>query len=100
MTCSESTALSFFVILLVALIVLGPDGLRMVLQGIRSTVEWLKGLSGRLRESSPELRGLHKPDEEILLDLNQYNPAEIIRQAVREESAAWVRQLEGKDRTP
>lgn len=89
----------FFVILFVGLIVAGPSGLRTAFQSFRSFVAWAQGLSKRLRLSTQDLRELDSAAQvKTGTNLSRYNPSEIIRQAVREETQAWIRQLEGREK--
>lgn len=84
----------FLLLLFVCFVVLGPKGLKQALNAFRKLVEWGKAASARLREETqfdPSVLGL---DELSLgdLDLKQYDPREMVRQAVREEMDAWMRQ--------
>lgn len=83
----------FLLLLFVCFVVLGPKGLKQALSAFRKVVDWGKAASARLREETqfdPSTLGL---DEFQLqnLDLKQYDPREMVRQAVREEMDAWMK---------
>ncbi len=85
------------VLLFVFLVVLGPKGLQQALTGFKSLVAWGRSFSQKLREESRidlSSTGLADMNWEEF-DLSQYDPREIIRQAVREEMDAWVAQAKG-----
>lgn len=86
----------FLVIVCVALAVLGPDQLSHALRGLRRAVDWFKRESTALRRSSggelselgvdlSALERLHSPD---------YDPRAMVREAVRDEMQAWIRESE------
>lgn len=85
------------VLLLVFLVVLGPKGLHQALTGFKKLVTWVRSQSQRLREeskldlSSAGLDGFDWSE----FDLSEYDPREIIRQAVKEEMDAWIDQAKG-----
>lgn len=85
------------VLLFVFLIVLGPKGLQQALRGFKQAVAWGRALSRRLREESKmDLSGTGFAEVDWSeFDLSQYDPREIIRQAVREEMDAWIEQAKG-----
>jgi sec-independent protein translocase protein TatB len=84
----------FVIILIVALVIMGPEHVVGLLKTFRNLVDGAKRWSARLRaESTTDLSGvlpanLDLPD----LDLRQYDPRAIVRQAVHEEMHAWMEQ--------
>lgn len=80
------------VILIVAILVLGPSGFTQAIRGFRSMVELAKSWSSRLREEAQRdslgIEGFELPK----VDLREYDPREIVREAVREEMEAWMKQ--------
>lgn len=80
------------VILIVAILVLGPAGFTQAIRGFRSLVDLAKSWSRRLREEAQRdslgVEGFELPH----VDLREYDPREIVREAVREEMEAWMKQ--------
>lgn len=91
------------VLLLVAVLVVGPKGVAQALRAFRKAVDWGKELSASLREevqSNSEGKGLGLEDlglEDLglddlqQLDLSKYDPRQVIREAVKEEMEAWMK---------
>ena len=83
----------FLVILLVAALVVGPEGVVQALKTFKSVIATLKGWSARLREetrhdmSDVTLPGIDWSN----IDLREYDPREMVRQAVREEMEEWMK---------
>ncbi|MDN5963855.1 MAG: hypothetical protein L0H81_04860 [Actinomyces sp.] len=83
----------FLVILLVAALVVGPEGVVQALRTFKSVIATLKGWSARLREetrhdmSDVTLPGIDWSN----IDLREYDPREMVRQAVREEMEEWMK---------
>ena len=94
-------ATEFVVLATVVVLVLGPKGLAQALAAFRRGVEYFRTLSARLREESGMRDGAAALGELGLkdLDLRQYDPREILRQAVREEMTAWTTSV-GTSATP
>ncbi|MCI1642789.1 MAG: hypothetical protein LKI27_10160 [Actinomyces sp.] len=92
----------FVIILIVALVIMGPEHIVGLLKAFRNLVDGAKRWSARLRaESTADLSGalpanLDLPD----LDLRQYDPRAIVRQAVHEEMHAWMEQTARTPATP
>lgn len=85
------SSVELFIILVVVVLVLGPSGFTQALRGFRRLVETVRTWSGRLREEAgPAPLGDLDLDLSSL-DLRQYDPREIVRQAVREEMDAWTK---------
>lgn len=84
----------FIVILIVAVIVLGPEAITGALRGFRKLVDAAKGFSARVREeTSADLRasGLQNVDLSAF-DMRGLDPRQMIREAVQEEMEAWARE--------
>ena len=89
------------ILLFVFLVVLGPKGLQQALRGFKQAVAWVRSFSQKLREESKidlSSTGLVDVDWSEF-DLSQYDPREIIRQAVREEMDAWIEQAKGSSQS-
>jgi sec-independent protein translocase protein TatB len=87
-----STA-EFLVLLVLAVLVTGPKGLVQILRLFRKAIGQFRAFSAKLREET-NLGGIAadlKLDP-AQLDLRQYDPRAMVRQAVREEMEAWSRQ--------
>lgn len=87
------SSVELFIILVVVVLVLGPSGFAQAMRGFRRLVETVRTWSSRLREESgPQSLGDLDLDLDLSsLDLRQYDPREIVRQAVREEMDAWAK---------
>jgi hypothetical protein len=83
----------FLVILLVAALVVGPDGVVQALKTFRNVIATLKGWSARLREETRrDMSDTALPSVDwSAFDLREYDPREMVRQAVREEMEEWVK---------
>lgn len=85
------SSVELFIILIVVVLVLGPSGFTQALRGFRRLVDAARTWSSRLREEAgPAPLGDLDLDLSSL-DLRQYDPREIVRQAVREEMDAWAK---------
>lgn len=85
------SSVELFIILIVVVLVLGPSGFTQALRGFRRLVDTVRTWSSRLREEAgPAPLGDLDLDLSSL-DLRQYDPREIVRQAVREEMDAWAK---------
>lgn len=85
------SSVELFIILIVVVLVLGPAGFAQAMRGFRRLVETARTWSSRLREEAgPAPLGDLDLDLSSL-DLRQYDPREIVRQAVREEMDAWAK---------
>lgn len=91
-------ASEFLVIVLVLLALVGPKGLTQALKAFHKVVAWGRSVSAKLREESAvDLSGTGLEQLNIdRLDLRQYDPRQVIRQAVQEEMNAWIEQAQGK----
>ena len=79
-------------LLFVIVVFLGPKGFKQAVDAFKKVVAWGRSASTRLREDSQINLGDMGLSELDLsdLDLKQYDPREIVRQAVREEMEAWM----------
>lgn len=96
------SSVELVVILVVVVLTIGPQGLAQALRAFRQVVDLGRSWSARLREEAQrDAVGLDDVDLGDLgrLDLRQYDPREIVRQAVREEMEAWTRQAEPRPGT-
>ncbi|WP_324653576.1 hypothetical protein [Georgenia sp. H159] len=88
------SSVELVILLVVVVLTIGPKGLAQALRGFRQAVGFVRSWSARLREEAQResvdvgLDGL----DLSRLDLRQYDPREIVRQAVREEMEAWTAQ--------
>ncbi|WP_300047403.1 MULTISPECIES: hypothetical protein [Trueperella] len=84
----------FFIILIVAVIVLGPEAIISALRGLRKAVDAAKGFSARVREeTTADLQGAGLADLDLsALDMRDLDPRQMIREAVHEEMEAWMKQ--------
>lgn len=83
----------FFIILVVAVLVLGPEAITGALRGFRKAVDVARGFSARLREETTrdmEKAGLEGIDLSAF-DMRGLDPRQIIREAVHEEMEAWAK---------
>ena len=86
------SSVELVVILVVVVLTIGPKGLAQALRAFRQAVDLVRSWSARLREEARrDAVGLDDVDLSRL-DLRQYDPREIVRQAVREEMEAWTTQ--------
>ncbi len=84
----------FVVILIVALVIMGPEHVAGALKAFRKLVEAARRWSARLRaESSNDLSGVLPQGLDLpTFDLSQYDPRAMVRQAVQQEMHAWMEQ--------
>lgn len=84
----------FFIILIVAVIVLGPEAIISALRGLRKAVDAAKGFSARVREErTADPQGASLADLDLsALDMRDLDPRQMIREAVHEEMEAWMKQ--------
>lgn len=87
--------------MLVLLVLVGPKGIAQVLRAFRKAVAWGRSVSAKLREESAiDLSGTGLEQLNLDgLDLRQYDPRQIIRQAVQEEMDAWIEQAQSRGST-
>lgn len=87
------SSVELLIIVVVVVLVLGPSGFAQALRGFRRLVDTARTWSSRLREEagSQPLGDLDLDLDLSSLDLRQYDPREIVRQAVREEMDAWAK---------
>ncbi|PWF27727.1 translocase [Ancrocorticia populi] len=97
-------ATELLVILVVTLVLIGPESVIHALKWFKSAIEVLKRWSGRLREetkvemSDLDFSPLNLGGTDLSsFDLRDYNPREMVRQAVREEMDAWMTQVSGHE---
>lgn len=90
------------VLLLVCVIVVGPKGVAQAMRAFRKAVNWGKQISASLREevhssTDGQALGLKELgiDDLQQLDLSQYDPRQVIREAVKEEMEAWMKGQSG-----
>ncbi|MFC5369950.1 twin-arginine translocase TatA/TatE family subunit [Arcanobacterium bovis] len=81
----------FVVILLVALLVLGPKSIAQFLHVFKNGVTKAKQFSARLREESRAENYVPSIDLSEF-DMRGLDPRQIIRDAVQEEMRAWMKQ--------
>ncbi|MBM7825569.1 sec-independent protein translocase protein TatB [Arcanobacterium pluranimalium] len=81
----------FVVILLVALLVLGPKSIAQFLHVFKNGVTKAKQFSARLREESRAENYVPSIDLSEF-DVRGLDPRQIIRDAVQEEMQAWMKQ--------
>ena len=84
-----------FVLLIVAALIMGPKNVAQVLHGLRKLLETLRKWSAQLRnEASMDLSAFGLgPDEAARFkdfDLRQYDPRQMVKEAVQEEMNAWL----------
>ncbi len=92
----------FVVILIVALVIMGPEHVAGALKAFRKLVEAARRWSARLRaESSNDLSGVLPQGLDLpTFDLSQYDPRAMVRQAVQQEMHAWMEQAAHAPTTP
>lgn len=90
----------FLVILVVAALVVGPTGVVQALRTFRSVIATVRGWSAKLREETRrDMTDVDLPGFDwSSIDLREYDPREMVRQAVREEMEEWMKA--GSTRTP
>ncbi|WP_273488707.1 hypothetical protein [Ancrocorticia populi] len=94
----------FIVIVLIAAFVLGPKNVAQAVVGFRKIVEKARTWSARVRqETTVDLGslGFDTSDVEKLrnLKLADYDPRQMVRQAVQEEMAEWMKATSGAGAT-
>lgn len=83
------------VIIVSAIMFMGPKNVAQLMGGIRKAIQTLRGWSASIRgEMAVDLTSLGLDPKEIQklkgLDLRQYDPRQMVREAVQEEMAAWI----------
>lgn len=83
----------FLVILVVAALVVGPTGVVQALRTFRSVIATVRGWSAKLREETRrDMTDVDLPGFDwSSIDLREYDPREMVRQAVREEMDEWMK---------
>lgn len=89
-----------FVLLIIAALVMGPKNVAQALHGLRYLLEMVRGWSAKLRtETSVDLSilGIDASDVEKIknFNLSQYDPRQMVREAVQEEMNAWIAATSG-----
>lgn len=84
------SSVEMLVLVVVIVLTMGPKGLAQAMRALRKATDFLKSWSGQLREEARR-QELSMPDLGDL-DLRQYDPRQIVREAVQEEMAAWFDQ--------
>lgn len=84
------SSVEMLVLVVVIVLTMGPKGLAQAMRGLRKVTDFLKSWSRQLREEARR-QELSMPDLGDL-DLRQYDPRQIVREAVQEEMAAWFDQ--------
>lgn len=84
------------IILVVAVLVVGPKGVAQAMSAFRKTVAKAKEFSARLREETAvDLSGTAIPKMDLSgFDLRGLDPRVMIREAVAEEMDAWMKQAQ------
>lgn len=88
------------VVLVVAALVMGPKNVAQALYGLRKLLDVIRQWSAKLRQDSAfdlSSLGINPADVEKLknLDLSQYDPRQMVREAVQEEMNAWIAATNG-----
>ncbi|MFT3944274.1 MAG: hypothetical protein QM705_10705 [Ancrocorticia sp.] len=88
------------VILVVAALVMGPKNVAQALHGLRKLLDMVRAWSAKLRQETAfdlSSLGINPADVEKLknLDLSQYDPRQMVREAVQEEMNAWIAATNG-----
>ncbi|MFT0848315.1 hypothetical protein VR010_11245 [Actinomycetaceae bacterium L2_0104] len=88
------------VLLVIAALILGPKNVAQALHGLRKLLEWAREWSARLRtDTSMDLSvlGIDPGDVEKIknFNLSQYDPRQMVREAVQEEMNAWIAATSG-----
>ena len=89
-----------FVLLIIAALIMGPKNVAQALQGLRKLLEWVREWSAKLRtETAVDLSvlGIDASDVEKIknFNLSQYDPRQMVREAVQEEMNAWIAATSG-----
>lgn len=92
------------VLLVVAAFIMGPKNVAQALQGLKDLLRWIREWSAKLRsETAVDLSalGLDADDVEKIknLNLSQYDPRQMVREAVQEEMNAWIAATSGAAKT-
>jgi sec-independent protein translocase protein TatB len=91
----------FLVLVVVAVLVTGPKGVVQLFRLFRQGLDLFRSWSAKIRGDT-NLAGLAKElnlDPEKL-DLRQYDPRSLVRQAVKEEMDAWAKHAALGSQTP
>lgn len=88
------------VVLVVAALVMGPKNVAQALYGLRKLLDMVREWSAKLRQETAfdlSSLGIDPADVEKLknLDLSQYDPRQMVREAVQEEMNAWIAATNG-----
>jgi sec-independent protein translocase protein TatB len=89
----------FFVLVILVVLVAGPKGAAQALALVRRGLASFKSWNARLRQESnlsTVMADLNIPSEG--LDLRQYDPRRLVRDTVREEMEAWLKQTDSVGR--
>ncbi|MDR1634303.1 MAG: hypothetical protein LBS27_05170 [Bifidobacteriaceae bacterium] len=89
----------FLVLVVLAVLVAGPKGAVQGLAALKKGLAAFRAWNARLRQDSD--LGAVAADLKIGpggLDLSQYDPRALVRQAVKEEMDAWARQADSSSR--
>lgn len=91
----------FLILLVIGVLVIGPKGVAEALRAFTAGVAWVKKWSSKLREESQaSMASTGLSDIDISkLDIRQYDPRRIIREAVQEEMDAWMKQMKEQGTT-
>jgi sec-independent protein translocase protein TatB len=83
----------FFVLVVLAVLVTGPKGVVQVIRLFRQGLAWLRSWSAKLRQETDVSKlAADLNFDPAKLDLRQYDPRAMVREAVREEMEAWAQQ--------
>ena len=83
----------FVVLLVIAVLITGPKGMAQILRLFKQGVEMVKQFSAKLRrESNLGALAAELNLDPSKLDLRQYDPRALVREAVREEMEEWSKQ--------
>ena len=85
-------------ILVVAVIIIGPRHAAQALVWLKKAIDWLRAWSAKLREQTAETEDGLKVDLSGL-DPRQYDPRRMIKDAVAEEMQLWMEQAAGLEKT-
>ena len=82
----------FIVLVIIALLVVGPETVVQALQGLKKLIASVRSFSERLREETAG-SGINMPGLDLSdIDLNGLDPRQMIREAVQEEMQEWMKQ--------